>query len=281
MKAMASMFSPSWYYLEQEGCLAHACLCNGLTALRQANLGDKKGHFYPAFFELSIGLERMLKLIVILDHMAENELVPPSENEVRDFGHELTTLFVRAKEVSVRRCPSILTKLRDDELGIVLLNFLHRFAQSSGRYSNLNKLTGGKQQDIQDPLAQWGAVASEIIRTRASKRDRARIQATGAFAHQKLGSVSSSLMGDLNQRMLGVGDLFVKASELDIASKYAAFAFVSLIESLREPLGLATMAAQQLNLSADSSSAAIPHMAGFFEFAWADKTHTLNKRRWP
>ena len=36
-------FSPTWFLLEQEGLLAQACLCNGLTALRRANLGDKKG----------------------------------------------------------------------------------------------------------------------------------------------------------------------------------------------------------------------------------------------
>ena len=34
---------------------------HGLTALRRANLGDKKGLFYSAFFELSIGFERVLK----------------------------------------------------------------------------------------------------------------------------------------------------------------------------------------------------------------------------
>jgi len=45
-------FSPTWYLLEQEGLLAQACLCNGLTVLRRANLGDKKGLFYSAFFEL-------------------------------------------------------------------------------------------------------------------------------------------------------------------------------------------------------------------------------------
>lgn len=43
-------FSATWFLLEQEGLLAKACLCNGLTALRHANLGDKKGLFYSAFF---------------------------------------------------------------------------------------------------------------------------------------------------------------------------------------------------------------------------------------
>jgi len=34
------VFSATWFLLEQEGLLAQACLCNGLTALRRANLGE-------------------------------------------------------------------------------------------------------------------------------------------------------------------------------------------------------------------------------------------------
>ena len=65
-------FSSIWFVLEQEGLLAQACLCNGLTALRRANLADKKGLFYSTFFELSFGLVRMLKLALIIDHMSRN-----------------------------------------------------------------------------------------------------------------------------------------------------------------------------------------------------------------
>lgn len=90
-------FSPTWFLLEQEGLLAQSCLCNGLTALRRTNLGDKKGLFYSAFFELSIGFERVLKLILILDHMARNKLIPPGSKTVEAYGHKLRTLFDAAK----------------------------------------------------------------------------------------------------------------------------------------------------------------------------------------
>ena len=96
-------FSPTWYLLEQEGLLAQACLCNGLTALRRANLGDKKGLFYSAFFELSIGFERVLKLVLILDHMARNQLVPPDSKTVEDYGHKLRALFDAANAVCAAR----------------------------------------------------------------------------------------------------------------------------------------------------------------------------------
>lgn len=74
--------SATWFLLQQEGLLAEACLCNGLTALRHANLGDKKARFYSAFFELSIGFERLMKLIIIIDHMAKHNLTPPNSNVI-------------------------------------------------------------------------------------------------------------------------------------------------------------------------------------------------------
>ena len=39
------------------------------------NLGNKKGLFYFAFFDLSIGFERTMKLILIFDHMARHNLI--------------------------------------------------------------------------------------------------------------------------------------------------------------------------------------------------------------
>lgn len=110
------VFSATWFLLEQEGLLAQACLCNGLTALRRANLGDKKGLFYSAFFELSIGFERTLKLVLILDHMARNQLVPPDSKTVEDYGHKLRALF--------DSCQGDLRHARCDRAGCVSAGFI-------------------------------------------------------------------------------------------------------------------------------------------------------------
>ncbi|MBK1644452.1 hypothetical protein CKO25_07245 [Thiocapsa imhoffii] len=130
--------------------LAQACLCNGLTALRRANLGDKKGLFYSAFFELSIGLERVLKLVLklvlILDHMARNQLVPPDSKTVEDYGHKLRALFDAAKAVCAARNVTALDGFQSDSLPIEILGFLDTFAHPGGRYSNINKLTGHRHQ---------------------------------------------------------------------------------------------------------------------------------------
>lgn len=88
------------------GCheaIQNSCLCNGLTALLRANLGDKKGFFYSTFFELSIGLERMLKQALILDYMSRNQSAPPDSKTVEGYGHKLRTLFDKIKAICASR----------------------------------------------------------------------------------------------------------------------------------------------------------------------------------
>ena len=226
-------FSPTWYLLEQEGLLAQACLCNGLTALRRANLGGKKGLFYSAFFELSIGIERVLKLVLILDHMARNQLVPPDSKTVEDYGHKLRALFDAAKAVCAARNVTELDGFQADSLPIVILGFLDDFAHPGGRYSNINKLTGHRHQAMADPIARWGEMASQIMRTQANARERERAQLNGRMASIAFGDAAASLMSDLDQQHMDVTSLHVRASELDTAAKYAIYALITLIAALR------------------------------------------------
>ena len=160
-------FSATWFLLEQEGLLAQACLCNGLTALRHANIGDKKGLFYSAFFELSIGFERTLKLVLILDHMARNMLTPPDSKTVEDHGHKLLSLFDATKTLCAAHGVTSLDEFQADSLPIRIIGFLDHFAHPGGRYSNINKLTGHKHQTMADPIVQWGGIASQIMQTHA------------------------------------------------------------------------------------------------------------------
>ena len=193
-------FSPTWFLLEQEGLLAQACLCNGLTALRRANLGDKKGLFYSAFFELSIGFERVLKLILILDHMARNQLVPPDSKTVEDYGHKLRSLFDAAKGACAAHGVTALDAFQPNSLPIAILGFLDDFAHPGGRYSNINKLTGHKHQTMVDPIAQWGEIANRIMREYATPKDRQRAQLNGLVASAAFGDAAASLISDLNQQ---------------------------------------------------------------------------------
>lgn len=274
-------FSPTWFLLEQEGLLAQACLCNGLTALRRANLGDKKGLFYSAFFELSIGFERVLKLILILDHMARNQLVPPDSKTVEDYGHKLCSLFDAAKGACAAHGATALDAFQPNSLPIAILGFLDDFAHPGGRYSNINKLTGHKHQTMADPIAQWGEIANRIMREHATPKDRQRAQLNGLVASAAFGDAAASLISDLNQQPMDVVPLHVRASELDTAAKHAIYALVTLISALREVIDSLCDSAWAANPPGKASLAEVPDMKEFFQFAWADRQYVMRKRQWP
>lgn len=274
-------FSATWFLLEQEGLLAQACLCNGLTALRRANLGDKKGLFYSAFFELSIGFERTLKLVLILDHMARNQLVPPDSETVEDYGHKLRSLFDAAKGVCAVHGLTALDAFQPDSLPIVILGFLDNFAHPGGRYSNINKLTGHKHQTMADPIAQWGEIANRIMREHATHKERERAKLNGLVASATFGDAAASLISDLNQQPMDVAPLHVRASELDTAAKHAIYALVTLIAALREVVDSLCEAAWSATPPGTSGVATVPDMNEFFQFAWADRKYVMRKRRWP
>ena len=165
----------TWFLLEQEGLLARACLCNGLTALGQANLGDRKGFYYSAFFELSIGFERMMKLVLILDHMSRHHLSPPDDMIIKNYGHKLRKLFHEAESVS-RLGLTTLNNFPAGSLAMITLEFLDGFADTSGRYSNINKLTRNKHQAVADPLRRWGEIADLTMRDLATVAERKKLK---------------------------------------------------------------------------------------------------------
>jgi len=120
-------FADSFVLLQQEGYLIRTSLAQGLTALRNANLSDK-GQYYAAFFGLSIGIERLLKVILILDHTARNSLnAPPTsalKRQAGRTGHDLTALFVAAQALQSSRDPHPLAFMRPQTLEHDILTML-------------------------------------------------------------------------------------------------------------------------------------------------------------
>jgi hypothetical protein len=92
-------FPPSFILLQQEGHLLSSCLANGLTDLRSANVHNK-GAFYSALFNLSVGTERLLKAIVIIDHMLKNNLSVPSRGELKGYGHNILDLYDTCESIA-------------------------------------------------------------------------------------------------------------------------------------------------------------------------------------
>jgi hypothetical protein len=273
--------SATWFLLEQEGLLARACLCNGLTALRRANLGANKGLFYSAFFELSTGFERLLKLVLVLDQMARKDAVRLDGKILKHHGHKLLTLFSSTKAICASHNLIALNKFPNDSLQNVILVFLDDFAHPEGRYFNLNNLTDNKHQTKDDPLTAWGKIATQIIQEQATPGEREHTKRNGLIANIVFGDKTSNSIRDLDQQQMDVGEFHVRDSELEIAAKHAIYAMVALIAALRKVINTLCESAWTANPHGNSGVANIPDMKEFFTFAWDDRQYAMRKRRWP
>ena len=154
------MYSRNYLLLQNEGHLLQGCLRSALAALLKSSSAER-GPLYAALFNYSIGLERLLKLSLILEHCVGNKGTFPTHAQIKKFGHDVATLHKTAKAVSDRYQIEIPKSCRTDDLDERLLELLADFADS-GRYFNLDALTGGGKSA--DPLPVWGKLLTEIYK---------------------------------------------------------------------------------------------------------------------
>jgi hypothetical protein len=82
---------PGWNALHREASLVRYLVGSGATALGKANYADQTGEYYTVFFGLSVGLERLAKLILVTDHAFLNKGELPQQSVVSQFGHACLT----------------------------------------------------------------------------------------------------------------------------------------------------------------------------------------------
>lgn len=144
------MFNEKERLLANEAALTASMLSSGLHALRKANT-FQKGLFYQAFFSLSIGIERLLKIIIITQHRCKNEGEFPVSQQLKNYGHNLEKLF---NIVGVT--------IYEKDIHKEILSFLSRFAKSS-RYYNIDVMVESKVKNI-NPLSEWKVIQNKIIK---------------------------------------------------------------------------------------------------------------------
>lgn len=150
------MFTEQERLLANEASLTSSLLGNGLTALRKANIYDK-GLYYQAFFSLSIGTERLLKILIINQYRANHDGVFPTDIDLKKLGHGLIGL-----------CEYTGIKFQSDSIHHKLISFLNDFAKAS-RYYNIDSMMN-KDIKYDDPLSQWHLLSQDILGSAKKKK---------------------------------------------------------------------------------------------------------------
>lgn len=184
------LYSPQWIALTREAGIASQSISAGLTALRKANYAAN-GLYSHAFFSLSIGFERLLKLVYLIDFAILNGRFPTDQELRSRFGHDITKLYSYAVGVHERlpkqdeRFPLLRGGIEDS-----IINFLSKFALTA-RYYNLNFLTGTATKQT-DPIAEWYEdIGALVLAAHYSARHRERVERNASIIDQMLGSFST------------------------------------------------------------------------------------------
>ena len=155
---------PEWHALGREASLVRHLIGSGATAIGKANYADKMGEYYTAFFGLSVGLERLSKLILVANYAIENSGKLPEEKIVRKFGHKLIDLSNEVERISEKTGLSLRYSRPTQELPQKILECLDSFADARrGRYANFASLDDPSLTADEPINKWWGDVAGCIL----------------------------------------------------------------------------------------------------------------------
>jgi hypothetical protein len=260
--------------LAQEGSLTQSALLSGLEFLCKANY-DKKGSFYSAFFQLSIGLERLMKIVIILDYKANNALKSPTNKQLRTFGHDILGAYEKCKTFAADRGKTADAWFDAGSVEYDMLTFLSEFADGA-RYYNLDQLAGVQRHD--DPLAKWYAVHRRVADQSISVTKQEAINAK-AIAHcDKFGQFGweQGLDGQVQTTV----DIVFMHELFRLSRPYCVWTVIRILHPFYELLTDLCDEVHSVEVNKEISDITVPYMFEFFLFFLSDKQTSTKRSRW-
>lgn len=269
--------SQTFFLLDQECYLIEGSLGIGLNSLIKARVG-KKGECYAAFFNLAIALERLMKLAIVLDHMADNNLAAPSTKDMKAFGHDLMSLYGKIAELAKTKSAQSFMRLEQGSTALKILQFLSEFA-SVARYANFDKLAGTSQAI--DPLVKWDSILRLVIDTELSERQKNSVRSVATNVAGKIKDFTHVNLNDLEKRPMSLEDSLALPKLHVLAASHIVWHLIQLIASIRQVVADFARNAANAGQTKDPTCMHIPDMTEFITFAWLNRAWVMKKRRWP
>jgi len=266
-------FPPSFLLLQQEGHLISSSLALGLTELRTANVHNK-GAFYSSLLNLSVGMERLMKAIIIMQHMLNNNLSVPTKKQLKSYGHNIIELYDECVKISISNSVSLPDRDLLNNTSQEILVLLSDFAQTT-RYHNLDSLSA--QQTGKDPLEHWGEVIILILKQDVTKRQRDKVLGQAKMVASVIDDKTITTMQGLNKQSLTTEEALALPGLHDQAVKYAVLHIINMLSPFRDLISTLS----HLSYGLGVSQPPFPQMQEFLEWIWNDRQYVLRKRKWP
>jgi len=273
------MFSKQFSLLLQEAHLAKNSILSGFDLLLKAEFdADKDGFFYSAFFHLSIGIERLLKLAVVVDHMVKNDLKAPNKTQLRSYGHNVESLFRACDALSATYRPLAKprAKLDGDEK---IIGFLSRFAIST-RYFNLDEISvPGAGGGSNSPLYEWWGVCEGLYEDLTPWGVRERQARSLMYSMDHQGIVNGYTWSlDATGHPMTVFEQFNRRRIGKKSSHLAVWRMVEMLRPVHHLLDEMGRVAHQKEVERGEKLPLVPHFEDFFWFLLSQRGDIMRRK---
>ncbi len=265
----------SFLLLQQEAILAKSSILSGFEFMIKGGFDDVyKGHYYTSFFQLSVGIERMLKLVIISDHMFRNDYQPPDIKTIKSYGHDLLALYQRAKEISTTYSNAALPVLENENIRNNILIFMNDFAAATGRYHNISNIA---QVTNPDPLTMWWDIIDQIKCNDFSSRTHSWIE------NEVARRLNPNLqMQDIVENTGYVSGVY-RFIMVDKANYYAVWNTLELVKPIIKLLSAISRKAHERDTTEQPIKYRAPHIPYYeeiFPILYTSKRDVLRRKRW-
>jgi len=230
---------PEWHSLGREAALVRHLVGSGATALGKANYADQMGEYYTAFFGLSVGLERLAKLILVADFAITNNGKMPEQKEVRKFGHNLIDLAAAVDEIVNKRNLGLRYMRPNSPISVKILECLDAFADArKGRYANIASLDNPNLSNEEPIKKWWDEVAEAILQQHYyGKSAQKRVEANAEIIDSMMSPNTMVLHTDESGRtMQDVKSASIRTGQTEIVQKFGRYHALTIVRWLSSVL---------------------------------------------
>lgn len=259
--ATLECFPESFRLLQKEAFLSNSCILSGFNFLIKGNFIDTYlGAYYAAFFHLTIGIERLLKLVYVSDYMMKNRMNFPSEKEIKKFGHKIDVLIKECGNICITY--GVNNKILDN-IDENIITFLTSFADAKeGRYFNFL----GKYQE-KNPLWKWQNICMDVLNTD--------IAAKSKIIKEQLNLMKDVTIDDDMKAYYIFPPLCSKSNH------YVVLRIIKILEQFTRVLGhISTIHHEYDVQNRVNNYPSIPYFDEIFKFTYLPKDYILRKKRW-
>lgn len=271
---------PEWKALHREAALVSQIVGSGATALGRASYGSGFGEYYTAFFGLSVGVERLAKLILVADYALDNNGALPDQSFVRKYGHKLKELIAQVSVIAEKRGISVPHIGPDHPICAAVVNCLEAFSDgSTGRYANFEAIGNPSFDLANEPVNKWWTEVVEPILDNhyRGKKGEADVKERAALFEAVAGDAMFVLFTDETGNMMSdVTTASERTGQTKWAQKYGRFYTLSVVRWLAVIFDQMTHTAGY-----EPSLGSLFGHYEFFQTYTLDDSFLLTRKVWP